>query len=236
MDSLISHLFSQQIGLHNISWMLFIFAFLGGVITSVSPCSIGLLPVVVGYVGGYSGERNRKSVLQIFFFILGLSLALTTLGVVSAMTGQVLGSQSGPMWTLVMASFIVIMGLNLMEIIHIPMPVFMKQLPQKNANSSILFPIIIGAAFAFATTPCSTPILAGIMAYASLKANIATGALLLFLFSLGQGLILVIAGLFTTVFKKIVKVNSISGYFVKFSGLILLIAGIFLYLKVFDIF
>lgn len=235
MDS-ITQVFAQQLSINQISWMIFVLAFLGGVVTSVSPCSIGLLPVVVGYVGGYSENKDKKTILQIIFFILGLSLVLTTLGVISAFTGRVFGSQSGSLWALIMASFILIMGLNLLEIIHIPMPVFIKKMPKNTNNNLILYPLLIGGAFAFATTPCSTPILAGIMAYASLKANIVAGALLLFLFSLGQGLILVIAGLFTSVFKKILKINAISGYFVKFSGIILIIASMFIYLKVFNIF
>ncbi len=235
-SSIVSQIFSQQVSLSNLSWMIFAFAFLGGVVTSVSPCSIGLLPIVVGYVGGYSDNKDRRTVLQIFFFIVGLSLVLTLLGVASALTGKVFGSHSGPVWTLIMASFILVMGLNLMEIINIPMPVFIKQMPKNTQSSMILYPMLIGAAFAFATTPCSTPILAGIMAYASLKANILTGALLLFLFSLGQGLILVIAGLFTSVFKKVLKVNTVSGHFVKFSGVILILASLAIYAKVFELF
>jgi cytochrome c-type biogenesis protein len=239
MDSVVTNLFSQHFAGGNYTWMIFVLAFLGGVITSVSPCSLGLLPVVVGYVGGSSASREKgdfKSAIQILFFIVGLSLMLTIVGIFCAMTGKVFGSQSGPIWSIIMASLILVFGLNLLEVLHIPMPVIIKKMPQNKGNNLILYPIMIGAAFAFATTPCSTPILAGILAYASMKANIMLGASLLFLFSLGQGLILVIAGLFTSVFKKVMKLNAVSGYFVKFSGIILIIASFIIYFKVFEIF
>ena len=238
-NNLITHLFTQQVAVSNFTWMVFVLAFLGGIITSVSPCSLGLLPVVVGYVGGSSASREKgdyRIVIQLIFFILGLSLMLTTVGIFCAITGQVFGSQSGPIWSLIMASLILVFGLHLLEILHIPMPVIVKKMPQNKSNNLILYPLLIGAAFAFATTPCSTPILAGILAYTSMKANIMMGAALLFLFSLGQGLILVIAGLFTSVFKKVMKLNAISGYFVKFSGVILIIASFIIYSKVFELF
>jgi cytochrome c-type biogenesis protein len=237
MDNIITQVFTEQLGVNNFTWWLFLLAFMGGVLTSISPCSIGLLPVVIGYVGGYSDnkEKGLRNVIQIFFFIVGLSLVLTTIGVSCALTGKVFGAHAGPVWTLIMASFILVMGLNLLEIIHIPMPVILKKMPQNKGNNMILYPILIGGAFALASSPCSTPILAGIMAFASLKANITMGAIMLFLFSLGQGLILVIAGLFTSLFKKILKINAISGYFIKFSGILLVAAALIIYLKVFEV-
>ena len=133
-----------------------------------------------------------------------------------------------------MASLILIMGLNLLGILDIQMPAIIKKMPQNKNNDLVIYPIIIGGAFAFATTPCSTPILAGIMAYASLKANILLGAILLFLFSLGQGVILIFAGLFTSLFKKMMIFRSFSHYFMKFSGIILVLTSIYIYFRVFN--
>lgn len=235
MDSILTQVFSEQIA-SNFTWMIFVFAFLGGVVASVSPCSLGLLPVVVGYVGGTSKDNEQsKPVMQILFFILGLAISLTVVGMICAVTGKALGAFSGPIFSLLMSSLILIFGLHLLEIIEVPMPVIVKEMPKNTTNSVVIGPLLVGAAFAFASAPCATPILAGIMTYASLKANILTGAALLFLFALGQGVILLIAGLFTKVFKKLMKVNAVSGYFVKFSGVILILASLMLYAKTFGL-
>lgn len=234
MDSLITNLLTGPIHLQQ-TILLFTLVFLGGVISSLSPCSLGLLPVIVGYVGGKTENTGKRTIVQVLFFVVGLSLVLTVLGVASAFAGQAYGSQAGPLWALIMASLILVMGLNLLEIIEIPMPSIVKQMPQNKNNDLIIYPIMLGGAFAFATTPCSTPILAGIMAYASLKANLMLGGLLLFLFSLGQGIILVIAGLFTSVFKKLLVLRSVSGYFIKFSGIILILSSALIYLRIFEI-
>jgi cytochrome c-type biogenesis protein len=132
-----------------------------------------------------------------------------------------------------MASFILVMGLNLLGFLEIPTPNIVKQMPQNKNHNLIIYPLLIGGVFAFASSPCSTPILAGIMAYSSFKANINTGALLLFLFALGQGSILVIAALFTSAFKKIFKYRHYSEYFLKFSGAVLILGALLIYTKIF---
>ncbi len=238
MSNILSHLFSGQINFDGLGWIIYLLAFLGGVITSISPCSIGLLPVIVSFIIGKKEEaevHHTRSILQIFFFLVGLSLMLTAVGVFCALTGQVFGSHSGPYWGLIMASLILIFGLNMLEFIEIPMPVIVKTLPQNKNHNIVVYPMLIGMLFAFATTPCSTPILAAILAYASVKANLANAAILLFLFSLGQGSILVIAALFTSLFKQILKLNKVSGILLKVSGVILILTSIYLYLKIFEV-
>lgn len=235
MDNLIIQTFIEQIKTQQSAW-LFALAFLGGIATSLSPCTLGLLPIIVGYAGKSSENSGSKTTLQIGFFVVGLALMLSFLGVSSALTGKALGSHAGSVWTLIMSSFILIMGLNLLEIIEIPTFTIIKQMPQNKSNSLIIYPIMLGGAFALAATPCATPILAAILAYASLKANIALGCLLLFSYALGQGIILIIAGLFASLFKKLAFLKPISAYFMKITGIILIFVSIYIYSKIFGIF
>ena len=70
-------------------------AFLGGILASISPCSIGMLPLIVGYVGGYGDSNKFKTFLQLSSFVLGLSVVLTIIGVVCALSGSVFASVGG---------------------------------------------------------------------------------------------------------------------------------------------
>ncbi len=233
MESIINQIFTEQAG--QVSLWILLAVFAGGIISSISPCTLGILPLVIGYIGGYSESTTKKTAIQLVFFILGISLVLTTLGIIAAFTGKTLGFHSNPYLGLVLASLILVMGLTLLEIIEVPMPVVVKQMPQNRNNNLFLYPLLLGGAFALASTPCATPILAGIMAYASLKANITEGAILLFLYALGQSVIILFAGLFTSVFKKISVVKNYTGAVNKFSGVILIFAAFVIYIKIFGI-
>ena len=220
--------------LSTFSPLIIALVFIGGIVSSLSPCTLGILPVIMGYIGGYSENTTKRTVVQVLCFVLGLSIVLTSLGMVAAYTGKALGFHSSPIFALLLSSLILVMGLSLLEVIEVPMPTLVKQMPNKN-NNLILYPIVLGGTFAIASTPCSTPILAGIMAYASLKANLLLGGVLLFTYALGQSVILVFAGLFTSLFKKFNAVKSMSLHFNKFSGVILILAAMFIYLKVFGV-
>ena len=232
MDSLIQ--FFQNNVQGEFSFLILLLCFLGGIVASLSPCGIGVLPIVVSYVGGYSNEKTSKIAIQILFFILGLSLTLTVVGIACALTGKVFGGTQNPYLVLVLSSLIMIFGLNLLGLLDINFPVLVKKFPENSKHSFITYPIILGAVFALATSHCSTPILAGIMATASMSDNIAYSALMLFLFSLGQGVIILFAGLFTSVLKNLKSFAAFSEWLTKASGLILVLFSVFLFYKIFS--
>lgn len=233
MDELLA-IFNQQATSGGFSWVLLAVSFLGGVIASLSPCTLGILPIIVGYIAGYGESKGPKTLVQMFFFILGMSFVLTTIGVICAVGGKIFLNNYAWLWALLLNGVILIMGLNLVGLLEIRIPVFIKEMPQNRGNDIVLYPMLIGAFFALASTPCSTPILAGIMAFASLSANIATAALMLFLFSLGQGLVLLIAGVFTSVIKGLRSISNVSGVLMKLSGVVLILASFYIYYKIFS--
>lgn len=209
-------------------------SFLGGLLASISPCSLAMLPIIIGYVGGYSKENPAKIFLQMLFFVLGSSIVFATIGVICAVTGKVFISYAPAYFILLLASLLLVMGLNVLGVLDFNMPVIIKQIPQGSGKGVFLYPILIGAVFALAGTPCSTPILAGIMAFASMTKNILYAILMLFMFSLGQGLILIIAGVFTSGLKGLRNFAHISEILLKFSGVLLIISAFYIYYKIFS--
>ena len=228
MDSFAA-LFTHQASLP----ILFGLSFLGGLIASVSPCSLAMLPIIIGYVGGYSKDKPLKTFIQMLFFVLGTSIVFTTIGIFCALTGKVFMSFAGGYFGIIIAGIILVMGLKLVGILDFEIPVFINKMPQNNGTNTYLYPIILGAVFALAGTPCSTPILAGIMAFASLSANIIQAIMMLFLFSLGQGLILIFAGFLTSHLKHWNGFYKFSDMLLKLSGILLIAAAIYLYYKIF---
>ena len=167
-------------------------------------------------------------------FILGTAIVFTIIGIVCAVTGTVFASAFGAYFTLIIASLLLIMGLKLLGFLDFEIPTIIKAMPQNRNNSIFLYPVLLGITFALAGTPCSTPILAGIMAFAAIGKNIGMAILMLFLFAVGQGVIIIIAGLFTSGLKNMKSMACVSECFLKVSGILLALVAFYMYWRVFN--
>ena len=215
-------------------YILLIASFIGGLLASLSPCSLAMLPLIMGYIGGYSKETPFRTFIQLCCFILGTAIVFTIIGVICALTGSVFASAMGGYFTLIIASLLLVMGLKLLDILEIETPTIIKAMPTNTGNSIFLYPVLLGITFALAGTPCSTPILAGIMAFAAIGKNMYLAVLMLFLFAIGQGVILILAGLFTSTLKNMKSFARFTEILLKISGALLVGVSIFLYWKVFS--
>lgn len=215
-------------------YLMLIASFLGGILASISPCSLAMLPLIIGYIGGYSKETAFRTFLQLCCFILGTAIVFTVIGVFCAITGNVFASAMGGYFTLIIASLLLVLGLKLLDVLDIEAPTIIKAMPTNSTNSIFLYPVLLGITFALAGTPCSTPILAGIMAFAAIGKNLALAIAMFFLFALGQGLILIIAGFFTSSIKNMQSLASFTNVLLKVSGGLLVLVSLYMYWKVFS--
>lgn len=208
-------------------------SFLAGILASLTPCSLGILPLIIGYVGGYSKEGNKKLFIQMLSFSFGLSLVLSIIGIICAITGRAFTGFASPIVILLFASIIIIMGLNLVGIIELNFPTIIKKMPQNKNGSLFIFPFLVGTFFALAASPCSSPILASIMAVAAISTNILFSIALLFCFALGQCIIVIFFALFTSTIKNMGKLAKYTSILMKISGIILILTGLYIYYEIF---
>lgn len=213
--------------------ILFALSFFGGLVASLSPCSLAMLPIIIGYVGGYSDAKPLKTFVQMLFFVFGTAIVFSIIGIICAITGKVFISFAGGYFGIVLAGIIMVMGLKLLGVLDFELPVIVKEMPKNEHTNTYLYPILLGGVFALAGTPCSTPILAGIMAFASLSASISHAIIMLFLFSIGQGMILILAGFITSHLKNSKWFYKLSDWLLKLSGGLLVIASIYIFYKIF---
>jgi cytochrome c-type biogenesis protein len=223
----LTQLFTNQSSIY----ILFLASFLGGLISSISPCSLSMLPLIIGYIGGYSDAKPMRTLLQMIIFVIGSGLVFAIIGGICAFTGKMF--VGNPYFALIVASVVMIMGLKILGVIDFDLPVIIKEIPQNKVNNDFLYPLILGAVFALIGTPCSTPILASIMAFASMSAKISQAVVMLFLFSIGQGLILVIAGFLTSKLKANENFYKVSEAIMKVSGVLLILVALYIFYKIF---
>lgn len=207
------------------SVLVIVLAFLGGVVSSLLPCTVGMLPVLVGYVGGYSQGSKLQVLRQVMLFVLGVSLTLTAFGVLASILGVTFGSFVGSGWYYFVGVVAILMGVHLLGWFTLPLPQFVTTLPDTDAGKWFT-PLVLGLAFGAATSPCGTPFLTAILGFISYQKNLLLGGVSLFAYGLGQCVILIVVGLFTGLIKKMAVIRQVGSVLNTLSGAVFILAGI----------
>ncbi len=216
----IQHIIQNQRGL------AFVAVFIGGLVSAASPCVLAAIPLVIGYVGGYSEGNKKKAVIFSLVFVLGLSITFTLLGAAASVMGQFLGFMGR--WLYIgLAVITILMGLQLMGVISIPLP-FQKTRTVK--SKGLIGAFLLGLLTGTVSSPCATPVLAVILAYVSTQGDMIYGGSLLFTYAVAHCALIFVAGLSIGFTESIVGsrgIRNFSLYAKKFSGALLIIAGVY---------
>jgi cytochrome c-type biogenesis protein len=212
--------------LSHLSWVSIAIIFAAGLLTSLTPCMLSMLPITIGYIGGYETKGRLEAATQSTWFSLGLATTLAGLGILAASVGRVYG-QVGIGLPIIVSLIAIIMGLNLLEALPIQLPSFggmewiSKDLP-KGVRS-----YLIGLTFGVVASPCSTPVLATLLAWVAAKQDLILGGVLLLSYTAGYVAPLILAGTFTASIKKLLELRQWSGWITPVSGVLLVGFGVF---------
>ncbi len=202
----------------------FLWAFFGGVLISFTPCIYPLLPITIAYIGGNSASKIKGFALSLAY-VTGISITYAALGLIAVLTGSVFGQfSSQPAVRIIAGLVIVLFGFSLWTGRGLRLPGL--KLPAKK-SATHLSCFILGLASGLIISPCTAPVLGSILTFVATKRNFIYGALLLFSFAYGMGLLLILAGTFSSILTNLPK----SGYWMevikKICAVILIVAGIY---------
>ena len=175
-------------------------ALVAGALTSITPCSLSSIPLVIGYVGNATDDP-KKAFRFSLVFALGTAITFTVLGTVASMLGTFI-SQAGAWWYIVLGVLMVLMALQTWDVINfIPS----TNLISKNTKKGYIGALLSGILGGIFSSPCATPVLIALLAVLTTSDNLLYGILLLLCYSVGHGVLTVISGTSMGFVKKLRK-------------------------------
>jgi len=197
-----------------------------GLLTSLTPCMLSMIPITVGYIGGYESQGRIQAAAQSLWFAGGLATTLAGLGIGAAIAGRVYG-QVGVGLPIIVSIIAILMGLYVLEVLPLRLPSLGGTDWISDTWPRGIRSYLLGLTFGLVASPCSTPVLATLLAWVSGTQDPLLGSVLLLSYTTGYVAPLILAGTFTASIKKILELRQWSGWITPASGVILVGFGVF---------
>jgi thiol:disulfide interchange protein DsbD len=186
----------------------FLFVFLAGVLTSLTPCIFPMIPITLAIIGARAAEQSKfRGFTLSLSYVLGIAVTYACLGVLAAKTGALFGSYLGhPLVVSGIALVFVIMGLSMYGLFEITVPAFVtNKLSSKKTDAGYFGAFATGLIAGVVASPCVGPVLVSILTFVAESKNLVFGFALLFVFALGLGQLFLVLGTFGSLLKKLPK-------------------------------
>ena len=177
--------------------------FVGGMALNLTPCVYPLIPITVSYFGGQSGQTQGRPLLHGLFYLLGLALTNSLLGVAAALTGGLMGALLQNPWVLAaVAAILVFFAASLFGFWELRLPAGMMRLASQS-YAGYLGTLFMGLTLGLVAAPCIGPFVLGLITWVATLGSPWLGFLIFFTLSLGLGLPLFFLALFSENLDKL---------------------------------
>jgi len=194
-------------------------AFIGGLVSSVSPCILAMLPLNLSYIGTRNITSRLDAFIKAGLFVLGNVIILSLFGLASSFAGAVMVEYRGHI-NVVVGAIILVMGFGLLGLIKIP-------LPEINVDGSNFGPFGVGLTYALVSSPCASPVLFAVLAAAAASGSQPLAVMTMASYAFGYTIIIFLASLLTGFAKQANLLLKYSEGITKFGSIALILAGIY---------
>ena len=210
--------------------------FVGGLLLSFTPCVFPMYPILTGIIVGAGNNSatpltTRKAFTLSFFYVQGMAVTYTLLGIVVALAGaQFQAIFQHPYVLIGLSILFIFLALSMFGVFNLALPASwqnkLNNISNKQKGGSIAGVVMMGVISGLVASPCTTAPLTGALLYISQTGDVLLGASALYALSLGMGLPLLILG--SSGGKLLPKAGAWMNIIKNIFGLLLLAVPIFL--------
>ncbi|WGL59223.1 cytochrome c biogenesis protein CcdA [Pigmentibacter sp. JX0631] len=189
------------------SWILFPALLLAGLLMNLTPCVYPMIPITLNVMSQFSGiNAKRKKGLLPLYYVLGMILTYSLLGVFAALSGSIFGSQlANPIFNLIIAGIMFLLGLSMLGVFNLSsLQSFGNKIPLAQNYPKIAV-LTMGSVSGLISAPCTGPVLSTILILIAQNKNPIVGFTYMFFFALGFGLPYIALGYFGQGLTKVPK-------------------------------
>ena len=174
--------------------------FVAGLLLSLTPCVLPMLPILSSIIVGHGAEVSRgRGFALALSYSLGMALVYTALGVAAGLAGEGLAAALQQPWVLVLfAAGLVTLSLSMFGVYELQLP---SALTGRLSNASQRLPggrfagvFAMGGLSALIVSPCVAAPLAGALVYLSQTRDVWLGGTALFSLAAGMSVPLLLMG------------------------------------------
>ena len=177
--------------------------FAGGMALNLTPCVYPIIPVTISYFAGQSDKRQSRLVAHGLCYVLGLALTNSTLGVMAALTGGLMGAVlQNPAVLAAIAVVLLFFASSLFGFWEMRLPHGLTQMASRS-YAGYFGSLFIGLTMGVVAAPCIGPFVLGLLTWVAGLGSVWMGFLIFFTLSLGLGLPLFILALFSGQIKQL---------------------------------
>ena len=176
----------------------FLFVFIGGVLTSLTPCVYPLIPITVSIFGANREASRMKSFLLSVTYVLGIAVMYSILGVAVASTGAVFGQiMANPIVVGLVSVILVALGLSLVGVFELRLPYAVQNRLNTVGGTGFGGAFAMGTVAGLIAAPCTGPALGAVLSFVATTGNTFLGFWLMLTYAIGMGLLFILIGTFS---------------------------------------
>jgi cytochrome c-type biogenesis protein len=223
------------------------FAYVGGVLSSLTPCIYPMIPITVGVVGGLQNKHEKRDTKAVLIrglaYVMGMAIIYAFLGVLAGITGQVFGAFTNTSgWYIGLSVVMTLSALIMLDVLPFDPQALIDRFkrslgfkPEPKANTekeaTLAGAFLLGASSGFIAAPCTTPVLTAILGFIAQTQSVMLGLGLMLFFAFGLGTILILIAAFAGSLQKLPRAGAWMNKIKIASGVLILIFAQYLIFK-----